>query len=554
MTQFSPKALTLLAASTLALNACATLGVGSEKPRPAQSPVQSPITAPRPATPEPVQTSDSYYLNGAAQLNAAIAHHATKGRAKNIILMIGDGMGISTVTAGRIFTGQAKGKDGESHILEMEKLPYTALSRTYAHNAQVSDSASTVTALTTGAKTSIRTIGVDQTVPYGDCAASKGHELTSLFELAEDAGRATGVVTTARITHATPSGVYGHVANRGWENDAVMDEETHKAGCVDLARQLVEWPHGDGLEIALGGGRTNFLPKETTDPEYDDEIGMRKDGRNLADEWAQKPDHQWIWNAEQFSGIDFSGPAKVLGLFEPSRMQYDGDRPADPGGEPSLSDMTRAAITRLSQDEDGFVLMVEGGLIDMANHGNNAARALEDVMAFDAAVKTARDMTDPADTLIIVTADHSHGLTINGYPKRNNPILGLTVSLDGKPMKSADGKPYTTLLYSSGPGSMFATPDKFRTIVPGKYSLSSDAKKDDADKVARPDPSTVDTTEHDYVQQALIPSRFSMHTGEDVPVFADGPSAWLVRGAIEENTLFHIMAYAGGLAGYNPDE
>lgn len=551
MTKHFSIKITFLAAAAFCLSGCAYIGLGTNNPEilPIAAPnIQTPITA------KPVQTNDDYYQFGAAQLNAALNQKATKGRAKNIILMIGDGMGISTVTAGRIFTGQAKDLDGESYILEMEKLPYTAFSRTYAHDAQVSDSASTVTALTTGAKTSIRTIGVDQTVPYDNCDASKGHELTSLFELAEDDGRATGMVSTARITHATPAGVYGHVANRGWENDSVMDDEAKTSGCIDLARQLVEWPRGDGLEIALGGGRENFLPKDSDDPEYTGRHGKRSDGRNIADEWAAKPDHKWIWNSAQFADIDFSGPQKILGLFEPSRMQYEGDRPTDAGGEPSLADMTRAAITRLSQDEDGFVLMVEGGLIDMANHGNNAARALEDVMAFDAAVKIARDMTDPNETLIIVTADHSHGLTINGYPKRNNPILGLTNSLDGKPMKGADGKPYTTLLYSTGPGSMFARPDQYRTIVPGKYSLSSEADKDGAKLVTRPDPQASEVMDHDYVQQALIPSRYSMHTGEDVPVYADGPSAWLVHGAIEENTIFHIMAYAAGLAGYSPED
>ncbi len=553
MTQTSVKTLALLAAGSLVLNACSSIGI--ETPNILKAPlarIKGTPAKPAEASPQPVQTADSYYQNGAAQLNAALNQHATKGRAKNIILMIGDGMGISTLTAGRIYTGQQQGMDGESYILEMEKLPYTAFSRTYAHDAQVSDSASTVTALVSGAKTSIRTIGVDQTVPYDDCAASAGHTLTSLFELAEDAGRATGMVSTARITHATPAGVYGHVANRGWERDSVMSEEAIKDGCIDLARQLVEWPHGDGLEIALGGGRENFLPKDVQDPEYAGKNGKRGDGRNLAEEWAKKPGHDWIWNQDQFANIDFSGPDKVLGLFEPSHMNYDGDRTKDGAGEPSLAAMTRAAITRLEQDEDGFVLMVEGARIDMANHANNAARALEDVRAFDAAVKVAREMTDPKDTLIIVTADHSHGLTINGYPKRNNPILGLTSSLDGKPMKGADGKAYTTVLYSTGPGSMFATSDQYRAIVPGKYSLSSDGKKETDNSVARPDPEDADTTAHDYRQQALIPSRFSKHTGEDVPVYADGPSAWLVHGAIEENTLFHIMAYAGGLAGYEP--
>ncbi|VAV90031.1 Alkaline phosphatase [hydrothermal vent metagenome] len=554
MSKAFSKTYILVSVSVLVVSACLSVNQQSSDIVASGSGQQISTKPPVQQTALPQQTTDTYYQAGSAQLSQILQQKAQTGRAKNIILMIGDGMGMSTITAGRIFSGQAQAKDGESYLLEMEKLPYTAIARTYAHDSQVSDSASTATALVSGVKTNIRTLGVDQTVPYADCMAAKGHHVSSIFELAEDAGRATGMVTTARITHATPASVYGHSANRGWEVDSVISAKDREAGCTDLAQQLIEWPNGDGLEIALGGGRANFLPKQQTDPEYAKKTGNRADGRNLAEEWAQKSGQQWIWNQAQFDAIDFSGPQKVLGLFEPSHMNYNGDRAKDGSGEPSLAQMTKAAITRLQQDKDGFVLMVEGARIDMANHGNNAARALEDLMAFDAAVKVARQMTDQRETLIIVTADHSHGLTLNGYPQRGNPILGITKTADGKPMKGADGKAYTTLLYATGPGSSFATPDQYRTIVPGKYSLSSDAEKQNSKPVRRPDPQQTDTTAHNYQQQALIPSRFSMHSGEDVPVYADGPSADLVHGAIEQNTLFHIMAYAGGLAGYEPKD
>jgi len=549
----------LLFFSLAALGGCASVGEQVRNVMAIPSALTSPTSdqIPEPVatkSQQPKQITDSYYHNGAAQLTMLQATQLNKGKAKNIILMVGDGMGMSTVTAGRIYAGQALGLDGESHILEMEKLPFTAFSRTYPNDSQVSDSASTITAMLSGAKVNLRTLGVDQTVSYDDCKASKGQELQSLFELAETAGKATGLVSTARLTHATPAGAYGHVANRGWERDAVMGEEARQNECKDLAQQLIAWPYGDGLEIALGGGRENFLPQEQQDPEYEGKTGKRKDGRNLAEEWAKQEQRDWIWNINQFQNVDFTGPEKILGLFEPSHLNYEADRAKDSAGEPSLAEMTRAAITRLQQDEDGFVLLVESGRIDMASHGNNAARMVKDMVAFDEAVKIAREMTSSDETLIIVTADHSHGLTINGYPKRNNPILGLTISPDGAPMKGADGKAYTTLLYSTGPGSNYAPADQYRTIVPGKYSLSSEAKADDEFKVSRPDPAKDNTEALDYQQQALIPLRFSMHTGEDVPVFAEGPSAWLIRGAIEQNTLFHIMAYASGLAGYEPPE
>ncbi len=536
------------------LGGCASIGdrVKSIASLPAISTAQEkPVTDTAPALQQtPKQVADSYYQGGAAQLAALKAVRNQRGQAKNIILMVGDGMGVSTVTAGRIYAGQVLGVDGESHVLEMEKLPHTAFARPYPNDSQVPDSASTITAILSGSKANLRTLGVDQSVPYADCKASKGREMQSLFELAEMAGKSTGLVSTARVTHATPAGVYGHAANRGWELDSVMSPEDIAEGCVDLARQLLEWPYGDGLEVALGGGRENFLPKEQADPEYENKTGKRSDGRNLARQWSSKDGHSWIWNMDQFAKTDFTSPQKVLGLFEPSHMNYDADRAKDGAGEPSLAEMTRAAITRLQQNNDGYILLVESGRIDMASHGNNAARMVQDMVAFDEAVKVAREMTSSHETLLIVTADHSHGLTINGYPKRNHPILGLTVSPDGKPMKGADGKAYTTLLYSTGPGSNYAPAEQYRTIVPGTYSLSSEARPDDDYKVSRPDPEAGNTEDLNYQQQALVPLRFSMHTGEDVPVFAEGPSAWLVRGAIEQHTLFHIMAYAAGLAGY----
>ena len=136
-------------------------------------------------------------------------------------------------------------------------------------------------------------------------------------------------------------------------------------------------------------------------------------------------------------------------------MEYEADREKDKGGEPSLAEMTEIAINRLKQDEDGFVLMIEGGRIDHAHHDGNAARAMEDYVAFDAAIKKALEMTSREDTLIVATADHSHTLTINGYPKRGNPLLGLAVDVDGKVMLADDGKPYTTLSYANGSGSVF---------------------------------------------------------------------------------------------------
>ncbi|MGA1342797.1 MAG: alkaline phosphatase [Hyphomonas sp.] len=481
----------------------------------------------------PVQYTDAYYTRSAAAVDARIEKRGLKP-AKNVILFIGDGMGISTITAARIYAGQSAGEDGESHQLAMDALPYSALSKTYSHNFQISDSAGTAVAMVSGVKTLSGVLGVDSNVSYGNCATVAGNEVDTLFELAARAGLATGLVSTARITHATPAAAYAKVPLRDWEADSDMKGASSDT-CKDIARQLIEWPAGE-FDILLGGGRSKFLPKEAQDPEYDGKTGDRADGRDLTAEWtARSPDHKFISDRAGFDATDFTASAKVLGLFEPSHMQYELDREKDKAGEPHIAEMTRAAITRLSQDEDGYVLMVEGGRIDHAHHGGNAVRALEDAMAFDAAVAAALEMTSAEDTLILVTADHSHTLTIAGYAQRGNPILGLSVSGMGGEGGStgADGLPYTTLGYINGPGACRET------------------GKDPAGKpvfdCARQDLTGVDTLAPDFRQPALVPMYSETHAGEDVAALASGPGAHLVSGVIEQSEIFHILGRALGL-------
>src|SRR5262245_11060189 len=242
------------------------------------------------------QQDDSYFKAAAKQLEEIIARKPIDGQAKNVILFVGDGMSISTVTAARIYAGQKEGKDGESNNLAIDTFPNVALSKTYSHDGQVSDSAPTATAMTTGVKTKNDIIGLNQNAMHKDCEGSKDKHVTTIFELAEAAGYATGVVSTARITHATPAATYAHVANRDWEDDSQLKDEKGK-GCADIADQLVNWKAGDGFEVALGGGRQHFLPKEMADPEDEGKTGSRADGRNLVEEWTKKSNnHVAVWN------------------------------------------------------------------------------------------------------------------------------------------------------------------------------------------------------------------------------------------------------------------
>ncbi|OYW82887.1 MAG: alkaline phosphatase, partial [Hyphomonas sp. 32-62-5] len=191
----------VLAASLAVLAACTT----APEPAPADA-----ALAPAREAALPKQAGDAYYTAAAAAVEGRIEARGVKP-AKNVIIFIGDGMGISTITATRIYAGQYAGEDGESHHLAMDDLPWSALSKTYSHNFQIPDSAGTAVAMVSGVKTLSGVLGVDSSVSYGNCASVPGTEVDTLFELAARAGLSTGLVSTARITHATPAAAYAKV-------------------------------------------------------------------------------------------------------------------------------------------------------------------------------------------------------------------------------------------------------------------------------------------------------------------------------------------------------
>ena len=302
-----------------------------------------------------------YYQSAKSDLVRKLAIKPNLNTARNVIIFIGDGMGSSTSTAARILSGQMQGKDGESSILAMDTLPFTGLVKTYTNDSQVADSAPTATAIMSGHKTNNGIIGLNHHARYGVCKEAMSHSVASLIELAEAKGHATGVVTTTRITHATPASAYAHTPDRDWEDDSELSDEAKAAGCLDIARQLVEWNHGDGLELIMGGGRRYFTPNTEFDPEYASVKGKRKDGRNLIQAWQTRfPKGHYVWNAKDFAALNPRAKGPILALFEPNHMQYELDRAKDAGGEPSLADMTRFAIKRLSANPRGYVLLVEG--------------------------------------------------------------------------------------------------------------------------------------------------------------------------------------------------
>jgi alkaline phosphatase len=203
--------------------------------------------------------------------------------------------------------------------------------------------------------------------------------------------------------------------------------------------------------------------------------------------------------------------------------------------------MTQKAIQILQKNKKGFYLMVESGRIDHAHHASNAHRALTDTIALSDAVKTAMQMTDPRDTLIIVTADHSHVFTIAGYPSRGNPILGKTAT-NGVPARDSLGLPYTTVSYANGPGFTGGfTRREFNPANEGTLPAVYEGG------LERPDLTDIDTTDPNYLQEATVPLGSETHAGEDVAIYASGPNAHLFHGTQEQNVIYHVMADALGI-------
>lgn len=492
-----------------------------------------------PLAPEPNEESAEDWFRQGAQ--AAAARGASRAKARNLILFVGDGMSLPTVAAARILEGQRAGRSGEEHQLAWERFPATAFSKTYNTDAQTPDSAGTMTAMASGLKTRAGVIGIGQQASRGDCAAASRTEVATLWELAAASGLATGVVTTTRVTHATPAATFTHAADRNWENDADLPDSAVAAGCRDIAAQWLQPASGRGPDVLLGGGRQQFLPTTAADPEYPDTTGKRSDGRDLMAEWRQRhPRGHVVWNAQQLAQAPATGP--LLGLFQPSHMHFEHDRADDAAGEPSLAEMTRAAIERLASHPDGYVLLVEAGRIDHAHHQGNAFRALSDTIALSDAVRMADRLTSRDDTLILVTADHSHTLTFAGYPMRGNPILGKVKGSSGEDTDAHDyvhdalGLPYTTLGYANGPGYAGASREQ-----PQGPKHAPHAGRDFRMSTGRPDLTEVDTEHPDYLQEATLPLSNETHGGDDVGIWARGPGSHAVRGTMEQNVIFHIL-------------
>ncbi|GAC1528025.1 MAG: alkaline phosphatase [Ramlibacter sp.] len=461
-------------------------------------------------------------LAAAAALTACGGSGSLPATPKNVIFFLGDGMGMTTQTAARIYK---VGEDGE---LAMDKLPETAFIRTYSNNAQVTDSAPSMAAYMTGVKMNNEVISMTPDTTAFDaagkdylsgadssCPAGNGKPVVTLLELAKAAGRSTGAVTTTRITHATPAVTYAHVCHRDAENTIAAQAVPGGAGYNAAL--------GDGVDVLMGGGRQFFLPTTAG--------GKRTDGRDLTSELVARG-YTYVKNKAEFDKVSGTGTSKLVGLFTNSHMSYDLDR--DPALEPSLAEMTAKAIDVLSTNSRGFFLMVEGGRIDHALHETTARKALQDTVAFDDAIQIAIDRMRTVDpdlknTLIVMTADHDHTLVLNGYAARTGPtssaspgILGLLRNfVTGALNLDSGNNPFSIIGFGNGENR------------PATRGALTDAQVSDKS----------------YHQEAAIPMGpgSETHGGTDVFLGAIGVGAESFTGILTNTEVFNLVRKSVGL-------
>ncbi|MBV1776721.1 alkaline phosphatase [Burkholderiaceae bacterium DAT-1] len=445
---------------------------------------------------------------------------------RNVLFFLGDGMGINTLTAARIYAG---GEDGE---LTIDTLPETAFIKTYSNDAQVTDSAPSMSAYMTGIKMNNEVISMSADTkaidPVEDanknklgnnCGTGNGKSVQTLLEIAKAQGLSTGVVTTTRVTHATPAATYSHICHRDLENDIAAMAVPGGAGYNTAL--------GDGLDVLMGGGRQFFTPSK--------DGGKRADGRDLVAEFKAK-NYAFASNATELAAIDAAKTNKLVGLFTSSHMSYDLDR--DPAKEPSLADMTGKALDVLTKNSKGLFLMVEGGRIDHALHETTAKKALQDTVAFDSAIKLAIDKMrkidpDLKNTTIVVTADHDHTIVLNGYAQRtgkttaNNPgVLGVVKNyVSGAVEKDLDGAPYTIIGFGNGENR----------------TQSSRATKQGLTEV--------ETAGALYHQEAVVrvTAGNETHGGTDVFLGSLGKGSENFAGTLDNTRVFDLVRKAAGL-------
>lgn len=489
------------------------------------------------------------------------------GPVKNVILMIGDGMGVQQVGQAVLYRQLRKAGDPELALEKMMKGQASGLMKTTSYGDIVTDSAAAATAMACGMKVLNETVGLD----------ANGYPCETILEKAEKMGKATGLVSTTRITHATPASFAGHQVFRDMENE--------------LAEDMIE---RHDIDVMLSGGIANFIPQYRDEvkkepmkavdleecvglkPEIDGK-SKREDQKNLI-ATAKGKGMSFVCRAEQLDRISLAPDTKVLGLFSASVMPMIQERRSI-ASLPSLAQMTKTSLDLLDRKPKGFFLMVEGGLIDYAGHDNDAGTMLQETLDFDEAIQVAMDYVDRhPDTLLIVTADHETGGFGFSYGKKIQYEMALPSGLAyHKPYDFAAFTKYDYLIKQKKSFRAILDPitkdlyskDKDYSMDAAVKDLLASVKKDTAYSISEEDarrilfrePGAKDASPDDfsefYVHASIHPDILGRavsnqnhavwasgtHTATPVLTMAKGPARYAdrVKGFIDNTDIYKII-------------
>ncbi|WP_160141592.1 alkaline phosphatase [Salicibibacter halophilus] len=425
-----------------------------------------------------------YSAGGEDEINSENSESEEKitDTADNIILLIGDGMALQQTSTAAYYLGEGA-SDGEQ---SMDTMPHTGFVRTHSNDNVITDSAAAATAMASGYKTDDNVVGM---VPSED-GNEDYEEVKTILSYAQDENKSTGLVTNTTMTHATPASFAAHVEDRG------MEEE--------IAPQMLD----SKVDILFGGGIEFFLPEE--------EGGEREDGRNLIEE-AEADGYELLHDQDDLSE---SSSDQLLGLFSEDHMSFELDR--ETTNEPSLSEMTDTAIENLSQNDDGFFLMIEGGRIDHAGHSNYPVANITDTIAFDHALQVALDYAqeDP-NTLVVVTADHGTG--------------GMSAGVDGEYDFNRDVISDVTRSSEYMANEMNDDNSNIEEVL-AEYAGIQDLTSEEIEMIENADDAD-EGVAHVISQRAGIGWTTTGHTAVDVPVYAYGSHAEAFSGTLDNTDI-----------------
>ena len=461
-------------------------------------------------------------------------------RARNVILFIGDGLSMAHRTAARILAkGLVEGRYGGE--LAIDDMPHMALVSTSGTDSLVTDSANSMSAYTTGHKTCVNALGVycaKSNTPAGFPRVETIAELVKRHH----GGMAVGVVTNTEIEDATPAGMVAHVRRR-----------------TDYDR-IVGMFFDVKPEVMMGGGSGFFLPNS-------DKNGRRKDEENYQEKFRAAGYALATTATEMKAAGSDSKTTRLLGLFHPGNLDGALDRHILKKGtvqrypdQPDLADQTQVAIDILSRGSNGFVLMVESGMIDKYTHALDWERAVYDTIMLDNAVAVAKKFAAQRDdTLIIVVADHAHPVSIVGTYDDERPGTRLRdklgVSAEAKfpkyPAPDSQGYPGTVDV-SRRIAFLFAGfPDH---CTSGKPSLGGPFKPTEEKETEEKQKRVVANEAFCGPQATRMEGNLpftqpqGVHSADDVVLTATGPGSELFKGHIDNTRVFRVMATALGLA------